>query len=212
VIGVGIPPGPVLVLPILPPLVLFPEFLDAFPNLLRRPDLLEPELGVILHAPRLPKRHLDAILLGALANRERARSAVVILARLYHPVVLGPPVPEVLHRHAGVLGGGGIIRGIDVVREPGVIVGYGNVMDREGDVHAIRRLAEEIDLLSRLGLGVHLVIIAPGGGRCGVLLVGHGDVARLLPPQGGGGRGEERNAEGRGCPGGGGRCSSPPHC
>ena len=218
-IGVGIPPGPILVLPILPGLVLVPEFLDAVPNLLRRPDLLEPELGVVLHARRLPDRHLDPVGLGLPAHRERSlRTAVVLLARPYHPFVIAPHVPEVLHRLPDVLGGGGVVRGVDVVREPGVIVRYLDVVDREGHVDAVGRLAEGVDALSRLGKRVHLVVIVVGGGGGGVLFRGDcGDIVQLRPPpkRGGGGRGrrreEEGDAEGSGrpaCRGGGGSSSS----
>ena len=158
-VGVGVSPGPVLLLPVRPVLIFLPKFLDRLPHLLGRPDLLESQFGVILHAGRLSDGHFDAISLREFARRIGTRGAVMRFAGSNHVVVLQLFVAKVLDGHADILGRRGMIVRIDVVRQPWIIGGDCGMMNGKGDVDAVGGLAEGVDVLSVLGIGIELMII-----------------------------------------------------
>mmetsp|Transcript_19462 Transcript_19462/g.33416 ORF Transcript_19462/g.33416 Transcript_19462/m.33416 type:complete len:455 (-) Transcript_19462:327-1691(-) len=193
-IGIRIPLGPILRLPILLILVVLPKFLDAFPHLWGGPHLFESQFRIVLHTGRLSFGHLDAVRFRDSARRVAPPAGAVVLVASFHEfIVLFLLASQILNGFAFVFGRGGIVLRVDVVGEPGVIVGDFFVMDGEGDINAVSGLAEGIDVLAGEGVGWFLVSVgmASGGGGVGVGFDGGVAGTPEAEGEGGGGRGEE---------------------
>mmetsp|Transcript_44335 Transcript_44335/g.79530 ORF Transcript_44335/g.79530 Transcript_44335/m.79530 type:complete len:474 (+) Transcript_44335:449-1870(+) len=203
-IRISIPLGPILTLPILLILILIPKFLHPFPNLLRRPHLLKPQLRIILHARRLPQRHLHTIMFRNLTRRIPMSIPIMLIASLHELIVFLLLLSEVLDGFALVFGRGGIVCGVHIVGEPCVIIGDLLVVDGEGEVDAVSGLVEFVHVLAGEGFGVFLVGVGMGGrsGGDGVGLFGDLVVGRAKEGDcrgdGGGGGGEKEDGGG-GC-------------
>ena len=86
-IGIRIPLGPILILPILLILILVPKFLNTIPHLLGSTDLLKSQFCIILHPGRLSQRHLHTILLGDFAGGVSPSITVVIITTLHEFII-----------------------------------------------------------------------------------------------------------------------------
>mmetsp|Transcript_28873 Transcript_28873/g.60792 ORF Transcript_28873/g.60792 Transcript_28873/m.60792 type:complete len:395 (+) Transcript_28873:529-1713(+) len=181
VIGVRVPLGPVLHLPIRFVLVGLPKRLDLPPHVLRRPDLLEPQRRVVLHAGRLAEGHFDAVFFRLAAGAVAVLHAVLFLAAREEGVVGGLRVAEVVDGRVEVFRGSGVAGRVDVVGEPGVVGGEGRAVDGEGDVDAVGGLAQGVDGAAGVGVG-------GVGGEGGIfVLVGAEQVEGRRRDDGGGG-------------------------
>lgn len=105
-IGICIPPRPILLLPITTIFILLPKLLHRRPYLRWCLDFLKSQFGIILHTCRLSFRHFDTIRLGDFTYRVWTGRAVMRFACVDHGIVFGLFVTQILNGHILILGWG----------------------------------------------------------------------------------------------------------
>ena len=103
-IGICIPPWPILLFPITTIFILLPKLLYRRPNFWGCLDFLKSQFGIILHTCRLTFRHFDTICLGDFTYRIWTGGAVMCFACVDHGIVFGLFVPQILNGHILILG------------------------------------------------------------------------------------------------------------